>query len=301
MYELIQTGENTWYMAAPTNVGFFRSGGEVCMIDGGGDREAAERALEHIRAQGWRLTRLLLTHSHADHTGGAAHLRAQTGCRVFAPGISAAALSHSFLIPVTLYGGSLCPEMCSRLLRPEECPCQELTQEDLPAGMSFVRLDGHDMAQAAYKTTDGVWFTGDAVIGREALKKHRISFIHDPGEHLRSLKALEELSGELFVPAHDHPCVDILPLAAENRAAVLEVAEDIVTMCAVPQTLDELTEKALERYHIRLYMIQYLLVGQTVRSYVSWLVGCGRLRPEYTGTRLTFSAAETRKNESAGE
>src|SRR5205807_4039232 len=36
-------------------------------------------------AAGWRLTDILVTHHHADHTGGIAALKERHGCRVVAP------------------------------------------------------------------------------------------------------------------------------------------------------------------------------------------------------------------------
>jgi len=38
-----------------------------------------------LRAAGWRLTDILVTHHHADHTGGIAELKARHRCRVVAP------------------------------------------------------------------------------------------------------------------------------------------------------------------------------------------------------------------------
>src|ERR1700721_1841072 len=38
-----------------------------------------------LKATGWRLTAILVTHPHADHTGGVAELKARHGCRVTAP------------------------------------------------------------------------------------------------------------------------------------------------------------------------------------------------------------------------
>lgn len=289
MYELKKVGARTWYMSAPTNVGFYLyNAPEVCMIDAGGDREAASRALEHIRAQGWRLTKLFLTHSHSDHVGGAATLQEQTGCEVYAPGISAGAVRHSFLISTTLYGGCPTPEMCTKLLLPPACECAELTGQELPPGLSFMRLDGHDMAQAVFRTEDEVWFTADCVVSADALSKHRISFVYNITEHLRSLEALAELKGRLFIPSHDVPCEEILPLVQENTAAVLEVSQDIREMCCSPKTIDEIIALALEKYHIRLYLMQYLLVGQTVRSHISRLLEMGELAPVYDGTTLKF-------------
>jgi hydroxyacylglutathione hydrolase len=38
-----------------------------------------------LAATGWRLTDILVTHHHADHTGGVAELKRRHGCRVVAP------------------------------------------------------------------------------------------------------------------------------------------------------------------------------------------------------------------------
>ncbi len=289
MFELNQAGAATWYMNAPTNIGFYLyNAPEVCMIDCG-DRTCAEKSLEHIRAQGWKLTKLFLTHSHTDHTSGAQWIRGQTDCEVYAPGISAAAVKHSFLIATTLYGGRPNQEMCSKFLLPPPCDCSEITADALPRGLVEFRLDGHDMAQSAFCRPDGVWFTADAVISESALKSHRISFIYDIAKHLNSLEELSRLKGSVFIPSHCDPVSDIRPLVDENSAAIRDVAGDIVQLCARPQTMDDIIAFALEKYRIRLYLMQYLLVGQTVRSYVSWLMEQGKLFAVYSGTRLLFS------------
>ena len=43
-----------------------------------------------LAASGWRLTDILVTHHHADHTGGIAELKDKHGCRVVAPAGEAA-------------------------------------------------------------------------------------------------------------------------------------------------------------------------------------------------------------------
>src|ERR1051326_7153723 len=40
---------------------------------------------EALRTKKWRITDILVTHHHADHTGGIAELKARHGCRVTAP------------------------------------------------------------------------------------------------------------------------------------------------------------------------------------------------------------------------
>jgi hydroxyacylglutathione hydrolase len=49
------------------------------------DAPAAAAVEEALRVKNWRLTDILVTHHHADHTGGIAELKARHACRVTAP------------------------------------------------------------------------------------------------------------------------------------------------------------------------------------------------------------------------
>jgi hydroxyacylglutathione hydrolase len=55
--------------------------GETAAIDAP-EAAAVENALA---AKGWRLSHILVTHHHADHTQGVAPLKSSTGCRVIGP------------------------------------------------------------------------------------------------------------------------------------------------------------------------------------------------------------------------
>jgi hydroxyacylglutathione hydrolase len=49
------------------------------------DAPEADKVSAALREKGWRLTHILTTHHHADHTGGNAQLKAVTGCRIIGP------------------------------------------------------------------------------------------------------------------------------------------------------------------------------------------------------------------------
>ena len=49
------------------------------------DAPDAEEILKRLAAKGWRLTHLLITHHHKDHTGGNLRLKEATGCTVIGP------------------------------------------------------------------------------------------------------------------------------------------------------------------------------------------------------------------------
>ncbi|MEM7270650.1 MAG: hydroxyacylglutathione hydrolase [Pseudomonadota bacterium] len=55
--------------------------GETAMVDAG-DADAARKALAET---GWKLTHILITHHHGDHTAGLSAIKAETGATVIGP------------------------------------------------------------------------------------------------------------------------------------------------------------------------------------------------------------------------
>src|SRR5262245_23268384 len=49
------------------------------------DAPEADKVAAALNEKGWRLTHILTTHHHGDHTGGNARLKAATGCRIIGP------------------------------------------------------------------------------------------------------------------------------------------------------------------------------------------------------------------------
>ena len=83
MYECVQVGENTFFMDCPSRVGIYRDGGAAWLIDSGSDKDAAKKVLKILDDLGLRLEAAIVTHYHADHTGGAALLQQRTGCHLY--------------------------------------------------------------------------------------------------------------------------------------------------------------------------------------------------------------------------
>jgi hydroxyacylglutathione hydrolase len=54
------------------------------------DAPEAEAVRRALREKGWKLTHILVTHHHSDHTDGIAALKAETGCTVIGPKAEAA-------------------------------------------------------------------------------------------------------------------------------------------------------------------------------------------------------------------
>lgn len=100
MYELIQITDRAYYIQSPAKIGLVRlDDREVCLIDSGNDKDAGKKVRQLLDKNGWSLRAIYNTHSNADHIGGNKYLQAQTGCKVYAPGIEAAFTRYPVLEP----------------------------------------------------------------------------------------------------------------------------------------------------------------------------------------------------------
>lgn len=151
-------GTNTWVLLAP-------GGTDAIVIDPGEDEAGhQERVVEHVTALGARVTRIVLTHGHHDHSEGAPRLARLTGARVQAAGRGHEDLSDGDV----------------------------LREGDLE--VRVVATPGHTSDSVSFALpSDNALLTGDTVLGRGTTV-----VAHPDGEleaYLDSLERIRELTG----------------------------------------------------------------------------------------------------------
>ena len=290
MYELIQITQRSYYIQCPAKIGLVRlEGDEVCLIDSGSDKDAGRKVRQILDAHGWRLRAIYNTHSNADHIGGNHYLQKQTGCRIYAPSMECHFTRHTILEPAFLYGGFPFQELRHKFLLAQESDAEELTPGCLPEGFAQIALPGHFFDMAGYRTPDDVVYLADCLSSRETLEKYQINFIYDVAAYLDTLERVKAMQARLFVPAHAEATEDIAPLAADNIAKVREIAEQIVALCAEPRTFEQILQQLFKHYGLTMTYEQYVLVGSTVRSYLSWLKDGGALEGRFEDNLLLWA------------
>ncbi len=277
MYELIQISERSYYIQSPAKIGLVRlSGRDVCLIDSGNDKDAGRKVRQLLDKNGWNLTAIYNTHSNADHIGNR-YLQAQTGCRIYAPGIDCAFTRHPVLEPSFLYGGFPCKDLRHKFLLAQESDAEELTKDCLPEDFEIIPLPGHFFDMVGYRTKDDVVYLADCLSSKETLDKYQITFLYDVSACLDTLQMVKTLPGKIFVPAHAEAAEDIAELAQYNMDKVHEIADRITDLCREPLCFETILQKLFTDYGLTMNFEQYVLVGSTVRSYLSWLKDTGRL------------------------
>ena len=292
MFELIELTDRTSYIQSPAKIGLVRlDGGEVCLIDSGNDKDAGRKLRQILDRNGWKLRAIYNTHSNADHIGGNKYLQAQTGCKIYAPGIDCAFTRHPLLEPSFLYGGFPCKDLRHKFLMAQESDAEYLTDAALPEGFESIPLPGHFFDMVGYRTPDDVVFLADCLSSRETLEKYRIGYIYDVAAYIRTLETVKSMQARMFVPSHAAVTEDIAELAQYNLDTVYEIAERIVALCAEPLSFEAVLQKLFAVYALTMNFEQYVLVGSTVRGYLSWLKDSGRLSVSFENGMLLWRRA----------
>lgn len=278
MYELKQLTDRSYYINCPAKIGIYRANEtDVYLIDSGNDKEAGKKVRKILDAQGWQLKGIINTHSNADHTGGNRYLQQQTGCSIFASGIETAFIAHTVLEPAFLYGGYPMRDLRHKFLQAEESEVKDITSPDFPDMLEVIPLPGHFFDMIGIRTPDRVVFLADCICSKTTLEKYRVTFLYDVDAYKKTLDFVEEMAqahdGTIFVPAHADAfsADEIIELTQENRRTVDEIAAWIKEALQTPKSFETLLKEVFDAFGLRMTMEQYVLVGSTVRSYLSWL------------------------------
>ena len=288
MYELIRAGERTWYIDCPAKMGLFLAEDGAWLIDSGSDKDAGRRVRKLLDANGWTLAGILNTHSNADHIGGNRFLQDRYHCPVYSTPAENALIRAPRLEPSFLYGGYPCKALCNKFLMAQESAPSPIEGAPLPEGLEVFPLPGHFFGMVGFRTPDGVCFLADCLSGEAVLEKYHVGFIYDVRAYLETLDWVETLEAKLFVPAHAPAAEDIRPLAAVNRAKGQEIAGRVLAICAEPRTPDEVIREVFSAYGLTMDFNQYVLVGSTVRSYLSYLCDEGLVAARFEDNRLLW-------------
>jgi glyoxylase-like metal-dependent hydrolase (beta-lactamase superfamily II) len=272
MYELVKVTERFYFVDCPAKIGIYKiSDREIALIDSGNNKGAANKVLRIAEENGWQIRMILVTHAHCDHIGGCLHIKSRTGCKVYAPRGELGLLTHPPRGNAILYGAKPPKELSHGFLFAPACEAEALTDAVMPEGLSVLPLPGHSEDEYGFATDDGAVYLADALASRATLEKYGIPYVYDVGIYRETLERIAAMQGARFVSAHSEMTEDIAPLAGENIRKTEELISVILEEVSEPIAFEGLLERIFSRYGLTMSLEQYLLVGSTLRSYLTYL------------------------------
>jgi glyoxylase-like metal-dependent hydrolase (beta-lactamase superfamily II) len=180
----------------------YREGDETFLIDTGFARRAKPilRAFQQANVSIAEVKRVLLTHHHVDHMGGAAYLVQNTHAPLSCHGEDAEFVEGRVKAPM--------PLLMRLFVRVHPAPVAVMLKEgDRVGSLVVLHVPGHTPGEVAlYHPERKILFSGDSVVeqkGRLTLPGAR--FASNMKQAVESLGRLRSLDVELLLPGHGVP------------------------------------------------------------------------------------------------
>ena len=284
--ELIQVGEKTYYIKNPTNIGIYKLDSEnVFLIDTGNDKDAGRKILKIINEQGWNIKGIINTHSNADHIGGNKFIQDRTNCNIYSYNIEKSFTEYPILESSFLYGGYPFKDLRNKFLLAKNSNVININN-NLPDGLEYFPLKGHFFDMIGIKTSDNILFLADSLFSEETITKYHLFFIYDVKEYLNTLENLNNLKATLFIPSHCEATKNIDSLIEINRNKVNEIVETIYGFCENEITFEEILKCIFDKYSLIMNTNQYVLIGSTIKSYLSYLYDENKISYEFKDNKM---------------
>ena len=284
--ELEKIGEKTYYLKNPTNIGIYKVDDDnVYLIDTGNDKDAGRKILKIIEEQGWHIKGIINTHSNADHIGGNKIIQDRTDCVILGNKIEKCFTEYPLLEPSFIYGGYPFKDLRNKFLLAKESNVISI-EDNLPEGLEYFTLKGHFFDMIGIKTCDDVYFIADSLFSEDTITKYHLFFIYDIREYLNTLDFLNTLNGKLYVPSHGLVTDNIKSLIDLNRHKIKEITDKIYQICSEEITFENILKRIFDEYGLTMNPNQYVLIGSTIKSYLSYLYDENKLKYEFKDNQM---------------
>lgn len=299
MNELIQVGEKTYYISGPFHVGIYDLGTksytgrkEVCLIDSGVDKTVAKVIDKRLIENEFTVKMIINTHYHADHCGGNAYFKEKYDCKIYATKLNAALISNFDICPAVIWGAVPVKEVLNNYFYATSSEAFDIYANEIPKGLEIIEFPGHCIGMIGVRTSDDILFLGDAVVSKETISTHPLTYIYDLGECLESLEKLKKTKASLYIPYHAEPVKTIKNLCDINKNCVLDNMEEIKKICCEPRSIDEVISIFFNEKGMKLSMYKYAVEGGIIKTYITHLYNNGELTAENADNYIKWKSIQ---------
>ncbi|MCR5218825.1 MBL fold metallo-hydrolase [Treponema sp.] len=297
----VKLSQNCGYFNTSDACGIVTTASSVYIIDTGvssQDGEDLVKAIGEIFPQK-KIAAIINTHSHSDHSGGNAAIVRLTGAQVWCSEKADCILRMPEITGYLYSGGTPVNEIAGHNRVKSEYSradrfIKEETIEIEGVKLSFIPSEGHFFGHYGILADDGdkkVYFLGDGFFGKDMLKKAWLPFIYDGDAFRKSIEKIEKTECDYYVAAHGGVYTkDTVHAAAELNIMVTLEAELKILKLLKKKAMshEEILKEILDFAGIKPKLIQYLLIGTTIQSYLSCLCNRGLIKYRLEDNRMLW-------------
>jgi len=167
--ELKKVTDDIFYIEDPTNIPIIISNNGVFVVDTGIDKDKGKKIRKIIEELSLRPTYLILSHHHADHTGGAKYLKEYFNLKIISSKNEKVFIENPMLEPIYLSEGAIpMDEFLGKWVKAEGV-LVDLTTDDFNVGdFEFLDLKGHSLGMIGVRKGRFI-FASDSFFQKKSL------------------------------------------------------------------------------------------------------------------------------------
>lgn len=288
--EIVNIKGSSWFIPGPTNIGIIEVENGVYCIDSGNDKEAGRKINKIITDKQWELLGIINTHSNADHIGGNDYLQRMYNCKVLSSQTEKALIESPKIEASFLWGGFPVKELNNKFFEAKPSNVTNVINEQsvLPGNMKVISLPGHFFEMIGIISNDNVCYLGDCIFGESTLNKYKIPYIYDVLKFKKTIEKIKTLKMEYYIMSHGNIETDITDIADKNISVVEMVENEVLGFITKPIAFDDILKYLCDDMGIELNYGQYALIGNTLRSFLSYLYNTDKIQYEFIDNKLIW-------------
>lgn len=266
--EIINLNNSFVLDSGPTNTIFVVEGDFAVLFDTCLTKDNAKKIDKLI---GMAVSKVINTHSHADHIGGNRYFQEKYNCPIFIHPKEMTFCLMPELESSVLYGGAPFSAATGKFLCAPPV-ANVFSVED--SGIKFVELPGHSPGMTGF-VTDDIFFMGDALFSEENIKKHKLLYLYDVESFLNSLGKIPEIDFKYGVFCHKgilekENILNIININILHTEKIMGLISDVLSENQ-NITAEDITVKIMEKLEINFQVESFLLNSSTIKGYLRYM------------------------------
>ncbi|AWB10450.1 Glyoxylase, beta-lactamase superfamily II [Thermodesulfobium acidiphilum] len=292
--QLIYINDHLGYIKSSVNIGFLlNKKKEAILIDAGIDDNNAKKSFKILDDEKIIPKKIVITHAHADHFGGASWFVKHLNTEVLSTLPAKSILEYPLWEPIYLFCGANPPKILhqkfflGKKVNVDRIVSQGRVNFD-NIDFEIVELPGHSFGQIGI-LFENYLFCADSFISYEFLVKHKIPLNSDIKGTLQTLNYLKNSKFKGIIPSHGDLFENYHDILNENEKIINQILEFILDVCFKQISEIELLNLIYDKFDISIKdMATSVLMRLSVLAYISYLLDKDLLRVEFVDNQQFF-------------